>query len=153
MLVSWPVNEPSTVIPDYKSALIDYLRRSATMTAVVAPEHIVEQVFDVQGENPSNWLAIVSSGGWGRRNTAPLFHVFVRFHCYGANGYEAQRIWRTVKSILDPIGIAKTSFVSRNVVFYNVKVGAPDDMMDPGKIPWPKRVAVGEVVFNEVPLL
>lgn len=139
-------------LPDYKTALIGYLREHQDFVKVVSPRKIVTKMTDVTGDPGSgNWLVIVATGGWGSYKDVPMCHAFIMAHCYGSTGNEAMHIWRTLKSLLQPPDPRWNGFTYRGCQFHDFVVGMPNEMIDPGVRAWEKRIAVVEARFCEVP--
>lgn len=141
---------PFMLIPDYKSALIQYLRDSPNMTAVVAADHIVGRVPDLTGLPDHNWLAVVTAGGRDSYFPIPLMFPHMDMHSMGTNGYESMRIYRTMKSVLEHSSYRMDGFISYGCRIDAVRVGLPYEMPDIGVRIWDTRIAPAYLTVNEV---
>ncbi len=135
-----------TVVPDYKAALVEWLRSRPAMLEWCPREHIVHRLDGVIG-GPANWIAVVAAGGTADVYL-PWMHARLDVHIYGATGFEAMRGWRILKSELEPADRRAIGFSMLACTVSDVRVGLPVEMIEPPN--WEKRLASIVLSVREV---
>lgn len=148
----------SAALPDWKGALISRLRALSDVTALCPATRIVGTLPGATvGKNaeaaamPTFAIAVVKvPGGFGAEPTLPLRRPRLDLFCYGASGYEAMRLWRTVQAALEPPSRQGIAFTAAGCRVLDITcVSDPAEAVDP-QTQWPFVQASYVLTINEV---
>ena len=118
-------------LPDYIGALILYLREAPGVTALCPPERITGELLNMPAKTWGLWVGKI--GGDGSHPYLPSYSALLEMRCYAATKYEAMRLFRRTKPVLEPLGRSGGSTFTRAgcTVLDLTMTSSPMEMVDP----------------------